>query len=123
MVLAMLAILLVQAGSGLFVDDEIMTQGPLAVKVSNATVERMSFVHGFNEWLIVGAAGLHVLAVSLYQWVLRVDLIGPMVHGRARLAQGAGVPRSRPAWLAAALLAAAAALVYWLVVIFPRSAP
>jgi len=41
-VVAMLASLLVQAASGLFADDEIATRGPLAVKVSNAMVARMS---------------------------------------------------------------------------------
>jgi cytochrome b len=40
MVVLMIAILIAQATSGLFVDDEIATQGPLAAKVSNAVVER-----------------------------------------------------------------------------------
>ena len=118
MVAAMLVILLVQAVSGLFVDDEIATQGPLAVTVSNALVGRMSQVHGFNEWLIVGAVALHVLAIGYYQGVLRVDLVGPMVHGGELPAGAGGKAGSAP--LAAALLAAAAGAVYYLVVVFPR---
>jgi cytochrome b len=54
MVMAMLAMLLVQTGSGLFADDEIMTQGPLSVKASSAVVARMNWIHEFNKWLIVG---------------------------------------------------------------------
>ena len=62
MVLFMLAVLLVQAGTGLFVDDEIATQGPLAGKVSNALVARLTTLHRYNEWVIVGAVALHLVA-------------------------------------------------------------
>jgi cytochrome b len=119
MVLAFLAILLTQAVSGLFVDDEIATQGPLAVKVSNATVSRMSQVHDFNEWLIVGAVALHLLAIAIYQWGLKANLIGPMVHG-GELPMGIDARRGSGA-AAAVILAIAAGTVYYLVVIFPRT--
>lgn len=118
-VVAMLVVLLVQAGSGLFVDDEIFTQGPLAVKVSNATVGRMSAIHDFNQWLVVGLVALHVAAIAFYQLVAKVNLVGPMLHGGEL---PAGMPaRNGSNALAAILLAAAAAAVYYLVVIYPRS--
>ncbi len=122
-VVAMLAILLVQAGSGLFADDEIATQGPLAVTVSNAFVSLMSAVHAFNEWLVVGAAALHVAAVLFYQFGLRIDLLRPMFRGWSVLPEGAEPPAGRPGALAlaAVLLAAAAACVFWLVTIYPRA--
>lgn len=120
MVVFMLAVLLLQAVTGLFVDDEIATQGPLAVKVSNATVARMTWIHHYNEWLVVAVVAVHVAAIGFYYWGLRLDLVGPMVHGRALVE--AGPARSRSNVLAAVLLAAAAAGVYWLVVVFP-SAP
>lgn len=120
MIVAMLAILAVQAGSGLFVDDEIATQGPLAVKVSNAFVARMSALHSYNQWLIVAAVALHVAAIAFYQGYLKVDLIGPMIHGRAE-ARDPRAPKLAPAWLAAALFALACAAVYYLVVVYPRS--
>src|SRR5258705_6245279 len=63
MVAFMLAILAAQVATGLFADDEIATQGPLAAKVSNATVERMSAIHSWNSWVIVGAVAFHVAAV------------------------------------------------------------
>ena len=119
MVLAFLAILLTQAVSGLFVDDEIATQGPLAVKVSNAVVGRMSQVHDFNEWLIVGAVALHLVAIAIYQGPLKANLVGPMVHG-GELPLGSDVQAGSNA-LAAALFAIAAGAVYYLVVIFPRT--
>ena len=122
MVVLMLAMLLVQATSGLFADDEIATQGPLAVKVSNALVARMSAIHYYNGWVIVAAVSLHVVAVATYQWGLKVDLLGPMAHGWKTVPPGIRPPESvfASAALAAAFLAVAATLVYALVVIYPR---
>lgn len=119
-VLAMLVVLLAQAISGLMADDEIATQGPLAVKVSNAVVAKMSALHAYNPWTLVALVALHVAAVAYYQWGRRVDLIGPMVHGAVTVETEMAAPAQRPAWLAALLLATAAAAVYALVVIYPR---
>jgi cytochrome b len=123
MVVVMLAALLVQACTGLFADDEIATQGPLAVKVSNAFVSRMSAWHSFNEWLVVGLATVHVAAIALYRWKLRARLAGPMVHGWVPVPPGENWPQ--PAMghtgLALALLAFAAAMAYVLVVVYPAT--
>ena len=121
MVVFMIAILLVQAGTGLFADDEIATQGPLAAKVSNALVGRLTTIHKYNEWLIAAAVGLHVIAVSTYQWGLKVDLLGPMMHGWKRVPDGVPPiePRRAPSLLALVLVALAAAAVYALVVVYP----
>ena len=56
MVVLMLAALAFQAATGLFSDDEIATQGPLAAKVSDAVVSRMSGLHAVNEWVLVALA-------------------------------------------------------------------
>ena len=121
MVLFMFAILLVQAVSGLFVDDEIATQGPLAVKVSNALVARLTTLHRYNEWVILGAVVLHLVAIATYQWGLRVNLVGPMVHGRMTVPTPVPPPRSVSPLLAAVLFALACGAVYWLVAIYPRA--
>lgn len=122
MVLLMLLVLAGQAVSGLFADDEISTQGPLAAKVSNAFVSRMTALHYYFGWAIVALAAVHVAAVAVYQWAWKVDLVGPMTHGwktlppelRAHDAAGPSLT------LAGILLAVAAFLVYALVVIYPR---
>jgi cytochrome b len=123
MVLLMLAILLAQAASGLFADDEIATQGPLAAKVSNALVSLMSAVHSYNQWIIAGAVALHVIAIATYRWALRMDLVGPMWHGWKVAPVEMHPPAPEPARLAlaAALLAVAAGFVYWLVVLYPKA--
>jgi cytochrome b len=122
MVVFMLAILLLQAGTGLFADDEIATQGPLAATVSDALVARLTTFHKYNEWLIVAAVAVHVAAVATYQWIFRFDLIGPMAHGFKRVPDGLDATElAHPSLgLAAGLFAASAALVYWLVVVYPR---
>jgi len=112
MVLALLALTALQAGTGLFSNDEASHEGPLAAKVPDALVDRMSAIHDGNAWIIVAAVALHVIAVAIYQWRWRIDVIGPMLRGPATARQNAA---------AAILVAASAAAVYWLVIIYPRS--
>jgi cytochrome b len=85
MVLVMLALLLLQAGTGLMADDQILTRGPLASHVSGETSDRATAIHAFNFNLILAAVGLHVLAVLLYALLKRQDLVRPMVTGVKRL--------------------------------------
>ena len=119
MVLAMLLALAFQAATGLFSDDEIATQGPLAVKVSDDTVSRMSGLHAAGEWAVVGLVALHVVAIAIYRWKWNARLVAPMLHGSMQAPAGVRAPALAPAWLAALVLAACAALVYVLVVIVP----
>lgn len=120
-VIVMLAALALQAATGLFSDDEIATQGPLAVTVSNALVSRMSALHSYNEWVIVALVALHVAAIAVYRFAWRVSLVPPMIHGRAAIEDGVPAPRMRHGGLALALFALACAAVYYLVVIYPRT--
>ena len=115
---AMLAVLCVQAFSGLFVDDEISTQGPLAIKVSNEFVARMSSLHHFNQWFVAGLVALHVAAIAFYTLGLKSDLIGPMVHGGESPA--GSERRMGSTTLAAVLFALACGAVYYLVIVYPK---
>ncbi|HXS53143.1 MAG TPA: cytochrome b/b6 domain-containing protein [Usitatibacter sp.] len=119
MVAAMLAVLAFQAGTGLFSDDEIATQGPLAVKVSSETVSRMSSLHSIGEWIVAALVVLHVVAIIVYRAAWDVRLAGSMVHGRRTAPAGTSEPMRRPAWLALLVAAASAAAVYVLVEVVP----
>jgi cytochrome b len=122
MVVAMLAILALQAFSGLFVDDEIATQGPLYAKASNAWIERMGAIHHVNQYVVLGAVVLHVAAIIVYWKVLRTNLVTPMLRGwMEREAAPAAALRTRSPLLALALLVASAAAVYALVVVYPAA--
>ena len=118
-VLALLAVVLLQAISGLFVDDEISNQGPLVAKVSGAWVARMTSLHGINRWLVLGAVIVHLAAIAAYRVFFRRDLVSPMVTGLAEVAEGTRAPRPGSILAAAAWLAACAAAIYGLVMVYP----
>jgi cytochrome b len=81
-VMLMLISLLVQTGSGLFADDEIMTTGPLAKHVSGDTVSLMTAIHDINAAVLVTLVCIHVTAVLYYLVGRRENLIAPMFSGR-----------------------------------------
>jgi cytochrome b len=77
----LLIIVLIQALTGLFTDDDIFFQGPFARYVSNSTVALFTSIHRFNQYLIFALVGLHIAAISYYYFVKRENLVGPMVTG------------------------------------------
>lgn len=115
MVLALLALLLFQAGSGLFANDGLFTQGPLAALVSGAESDRITDLHGLSFDLILIAVALHVVAIFAYALLLRQDLVRPMITGWKRLPAAIAAPRLAPLPLAVGLLAVAGAIVFALV--------
>jgi len=80
-VIAMLLIVLVQATSGLFTDDEISFQGPLSKFLSEDMVKIMNEIHETNHVLVYGIVALHLIAIFYYQRIKKNNLIGPMVYG------------------------------------------
>jgi len=79
-VVAMLAIFGFQAFSGLFTTDDILASGPLA-HLNDDWTATLTGLHKGGEWILVAMVALHVLAVLWYQWVVRQNLVGPMIHG------------------------------------------
>ncbi len=107
-VVAILAVLLVQAGTGLFSNDGSFTEGPLARLVSRATGELLSSIHRWGEPAVYGIAALHLAAIAYYFVVRREDLVGPMITGD-RHGIDAHPARDDPAlWARAAVLLAVA---------------
>ena len=115
----MLLVLLVQATTGLFSDDDIMTQGPLTHLVSEEFGDELTGIHHLNAWLIYALVGLHLAAITFYEIYLGDRLILPMMTGRKKLPatqRANGEPPLEYNVTAAAFLAAACSgLVYWLV--------
>ncbi|MCU0758173.1 MAG: cytochrome b/b6 domain-containing protein [Steroidobacteraceae bacterium] len=121
MVLALLLLLLVQAVTGLFANDQIMASGPLYGYVSGATSDRLTSLHKQFFDLLLAAIALHVAAAFFYLLVRRDNLILPMITGRK--SADSVPPEERIAssrtWIWALLLAAFAVVLYAVV----RSAP
>lgn len=82
MVFVMLVVLLAQAVSGLFMDDDIMHAGPYADAVNKQTRRTMEDLHGLCANVIAVLALVHVLAVLYHQFKLKEPLIRAMITGR-----------------------------------------
>ncbi len=80
-VFALLLALSIQAVTGLFGDDEIAFQGPLAKFVSSSTVDLLSEIHDANQIVIYILIALHIAAIIYYRKYRNIDLITPMVVG------------------------------------------
>ena len=88
-VLALLALLLLQAVTGLFANDEIMNMGPFYGWIAPELSNRITSLHrASSEWLLV-LIGLHLAAVAFYVRVRRQPLVSAMVTG---LKPASGVP-------------------------------
>jgi cytochrome b len=82
MVILLLLALLTQSVVGLFGDDEIFNLGPLNGYVSHARGIELTSLHRKLFYWIVGAIGLHVVAVVLHRLVRGEDLVRAMFTGR-----------------------------------------
>ncbi len=85
-VLGLLAVGLVQVGTGLFSDDEIFNTGPLAHLVSSDWVSRLTWVHAeVNKLVLIALVVLHVAAIVFYRLAKRKNLVRPMLTGDKEL--------------------------------------
>jgi cytochrome b len=82
MVLLLLALLLAQAVTGLFTNDQVFDTGPLYGYVSGALSDRITTIHKQLFDLILVAVALHVLAALFYLFAKGENLIRPMLTGR-----------------------------------------
>lgn len=115
MVLVLIAALYFQVVTGLFSNDDIDAQGPLAHNVAKATSDWMTGWHHRSFNILLVLMGLHVLAVLAYAAVKRHDLVRPMVTGRKRLPANFRQPRMASPFLAGGI-AVLSALLVWVVV-------
>lgn len=117
-VLAMLSLLLLQVFSGLMSDDEITNTGPWTALVAAHWVSLATEYHSeVGKVLLLLLIALHIGSVLYYKFVVRDDLITPMLTGDKVLP--AGTRDSRDTFtsrlFALSLLAASAYVVYSLV--------
>jgi cytochrome b len=117
MVVALLLALLVQAGLGLFTNDDVLYEGPFVRYVSKELSDTLSTLHRRNAWVVITLASAHILAALAYLAAFRENLITPMVTGdkllpAARASEATGAtPHGR-----ALVLLALCAIAVWLAV-------
>jgi len=113
-IVAMLLVMFVQVATGLFANDDILTEGPLYAWVNNDTSNLLTWVHLINRFVLVALIAIHIFAVFFYFFFKHENLIGPMItgmkHWHAAVENTAGSNL-----LAATILGLAILLVYFLV--------
>lgn len=116
-IVAMLVLLLVQAGTGLFANDDILVEGPLYAWVSKGTSDWLTTIHKLNFNLLLLVIAVHLSAVLCYLLIKRENLIHPMLNGFKRLPPelASPAPRIVNPWRGLATLAVAVAAVWLLV--------
>ena len=82
MVVALIAVLLAQALTGLFANDGLHFSGPLALLVSDDTSTRVTSWHALIFDLILLLVWCHVAAVGFHVFVKGHNLVKAMVTGR-----------------------------------------
>lgn len=123
-VLAMILLLGYQAVIGLFANDDIFTEGPLASLVSKELSDRLTGLHKLNEWIILALIALHVAAIAWYRLARKQKLTRAMITGDAPASEfGPEADSARDTagmrLLALSIAAIAAAVVYGIVSLRP----
>jgi cytochrome b len=119
-VFALLAALGLQAGSGLFSNDDIAFSGPLYAAVSEAVAGRLTAVHRLSSYVLIALVVLHVVAIAFYVRVKRDNLVKPMLTGWKQVAFGESSSQGGVLALVTAVLLATAA-VYGVSTVLPAS--
>jgi cytochrome b len=115
-VLALLAMLFVMVGTGLFAADEDgLFSGPLAYLVSVGVSDTLTELHEELFDVLLVLVGLHVAAILLYRLALGRNLLGPMITGKAALERGVEPMRPGKWWVALVCVVAAIAITRWII--------
>jgi len=115
MVLLLLALLLIETLSGLYVNNDIADEGPLSEWVPAWLANAIATLHALVWDVLVAAVALHVAVIALYAIVKGHNLLRPMLSGYKLLPSTIAAPRQTPALLALLPLGVGVATVMLLV--------
>jgi cytochrome b len=113
-IIAMLISLLIQAGTGLFANDDILTEGPLSGWVSKETSDWLTGIHHLNQNVLLVLIAVHICAILFYLIARRENLISPMITGTKAWHKKLTSSWGNPAL--ALIIAAAVAIVAYIVI-------
>jgi cytochrome b len=105
----LLALLLAETLTGLYVANDIADQGPLTEIVPARVADAISAAHAILWDVLLAVIVLHVLAIAAYAAVKGQNLLRPMITGTKTLPESVAAPRMKSPVRAALLLAGAAA--------------
>jgi cytochrome b len=117
MVIVMMAMVALQAGTGLFATDDIAWSGPYNPAVDGSLAGKLTSLHHANFNWILGAIALHLLAIGFYWLVKKQNLVVPMFTGHKPAAWVAEHEAITSSELMKALIVIliSSGLVYWLI--------
>lgn len=116
MVVVLLLTILMQAVLGLFANDDVLFEGPLAHLVSKETSDLLTGLHEDVFHALLVLVGLHVAAVIWHKVAKGENLVPPMFTGYKPLPPGAQADHASGGGVlrAVILLLLSAGVVYWL---------
>lgn len=118
MVVLMLLLILSQAISGLFMNDDVFTTGPYYDSVSSSMQKTMSFIHHNVFDVILILSGIHIGAAFFYLVMKKINLIFPMFTGyKSSDNENERGIKSSKLLLALVVLAVVGLFLYWLLVL------
>jgi cytochrome b len=106
----LLALLLAETLTGLYVANDIADEGPLTEIVPARVANAISAAHGILWDLLLVMIVLHVLAIAAYAAAKGQNLLLPMITGTKAIPAGVAAPRMESHARAAFLLAGGAAV-------------
>ena len=119
MVFIMLLLILFQATTGLFINDDIFSEGPYYGVLNEYWQQVASFIHHNSFNLLIAAIALHIAAILYYRLSKNINLVLPMITGKKpadEVNQNESISNSK-LWLAGVLIILVTVFVYWLVVL------
>ena len=116
-VLLIFVCIAVQIGTGLFANDDIVTEGPLYQWVSKRTSDFLTTIHSYNFYVLLALVSLHIAAVLFHLIYKSENLFTPIFSGNKLLSQDAASAETRDPGpgLALLVIGVAALVVYVLV--------
>jgi cytochrome b len=110
MIMLLLALLLGQVLTGIYVANDVANEGPFTELTPAPIANLMTALHDRLLWqALIAAAMLHVLAILVYAVAKGHNLLLPMITGRKRLPHSVPAPCLAPPTRALLFLAGAAA--------------
>jgi len=119
MVVVMIVLVLAQAVSGLFINDDIFSAGPYYGTLSKDGEKLMFFIHHNVFDFMIAAIILHIAAISYYWLIKKQNLILPMITGKKsdkQVKPTDAISHSK-LLLAIFIVLLCAVFMYWLVII------
>ena len=118
-VLVFLLLVGIQAGTGLFISDDVLHSGPYHHVISSSLAGQLAQIHHLNSTAIQVFVVIHIVAIAWYRWGKDTALVGPMISGRKALDDPAQSIGSSQLLKALAVFAVAAGAITALIQLAP----